>query len=156
MQLKALQECLTDWRPQQLGSALLTYPNVLTLSQETIRHKWRIVSQYAQKQQEQQQQEQPPQAIGLRLFERSAERYALLEYIMMQQQQHQHDANTSNQGMKSSSDGETPSSHVPRMKIVLWTRKHLYERLLQEHHPGFRQWYKQRQQAAKKQGQQPE
>jgi hypothetical protein len=42
--LQALQECLPDWSPQQLGAALLSYPSVLTCSQETIRHKWRIAS----------------------------------------------------------------------------------------------------------------
>jgi hypothetical protein len=42
------------------------------------------------------------------------------------------------------------------MMTVLNTRKQLFERLLQEHYPGFRQWYKQRQQAAKRQGQQQE
>jgi hypothetical protein len=177
--LEVLQECLPDWTPQQLGAQLLTYVSVLTRSPETIRHKWRIVSKYrdmcmlgAQKQQEQQQQQgQQHQAMGLSLFRWSAERYALLEYIMMQQLQHQEQqqstvivnstatgssVSNSSQGMKSSSNDGAHSSHIPPMLTVLHSRKRTFERLLQEHYPGFQQWYKQRQQAVKGQGQQAE
>jgi hypothetical protein len=177
VRLEALQECLTDWSPQQLGAALLTYPSVLTRSPETIRHKWRIASQYrdmymlgTRQQQEQQQQEQPRPATELSLFQWTTERFALLEYMMLQQQQQQQQSNAivnstgssvSNSrrrrhGLISSSDNGAHSSHVPPMLIVLQGRKHTIDRLLQEHYPDFRQWYKQRQQAAKKQGQQPE
>jgi hypothetical protein len=170
--LIALQECLPAWTPQQLGSALLTYPTVLMSSPNTIRHKWRIASQYRDmymlgtlQQKDQQQQEQPHQPSALSLFVCSAERYALLEYIMMQQQQQQQqqqqsiinssDSTGSNNSQGSQSDGGAHSSHAAPLLIVLQTRKHHFERLLQEHYPGFRQWHKQRQQAAKRQGQQP-
>jgi hypothetical protein len=183
LRLKALQECLTDWSPQQLGAALLTYPNVLTYSPETIRQKRRIVTQYRnmymlgtqkqqgqQQQQQQQQQEQPPVTSELALFQWPAERYALLEYIMMQQQQQQQQqqpnsrvnstgssVSNSSGGFESCEDGGAAhSGHVPPTLTVLYTRKHLFDRLLQEHYPDFRQWHQQRQQAAKKQGQQPE
>jgi hypothetical protein len=99
LRLEALQECLPDWSPQQLGAAVLTYPTVLMRSPDTIRHKWRIVSQYrdmymlgTQKQQEQ----QPPQASELALFQFTAERYAALEYILLQQQQQQQSKSTVN------------------------------------------------------------
>jgi hypothetical protein len=78
MRLEALQECLPDCSPQQLGAALLKYASLLNLSPATIRYKWRIASQYRdmymlgtrqqQEQQQQQQQEQPPQASELGLF----------------------------------------------------------------------------------------
>jgi hypothetical protein len=177
VRLEALQECLPGWSPQQLGAALLTYATVLLSSPVTIRHKWHIASQYrgmfmldTEQQQQQQQQDQPHQANALSLLMCKAERYAALEYIMMQQQQQQQQqqqpklivtstggggANIS-QGVKSSSVGGAHSSHVPPIKIVLQTKEHLFERLVQEHYPGFRQWYKQRQQAEKRQGQQPE
>jgi hypothetical protein len=173
VRLKALQECLPDWTPQQLGAALLKYASVLLRSPDTIRHKWRTASQYrdlymlrTQKEQQQQQPEQPPQASKLGLFIRAAERYAALEYIMMQQQQQQHHSepvvdstgstvSSSSQGLISSSNDEAHSSYVPPMLIVLTTSKLRFDRLLQEHYPGFRQWHKQRQQAVEKQGQQP-
>jgi hypothetical protein len=179
--LEVLQDCLPDLTPQQLGAALIPYSSVLGRSPETIRYKWGVVTQYrdmfmlvTRQQQEQQQQEQPQQASELRLLERTAERYALLEYIMMQQQQQQQEqqlsklvvnstgsnVSDSSQGVMNSSDGGAHSSHMPPMLKVLQCRKHLFERLLQEHYPGFRQWYKQRQQqqqqAVKRQGLQPE
>jgi uncharacterized Zn-finger protein len=176
VRLEALQECLPDWSPQQLGAALLSYPTVLMRSPETIRYKWRIASQYShmymlgtrqqqEQEQQQQQQQQPHQASVLGLFKAAAERYALLEYIMMQQQQQQQSelslnstgssGSNSSHGLESSSDDEEYSSHVPPMRQVLQTNKRLYERLLQEHYPDFRQWHMQRQQAAKQQEQQP-
>jgi hypothetical protein len=118
------------------------------------------------KQQGQQQQEQPSQASELGMFYRSAERFAVLEYIMMQQQQPllsdlvvsstRSTVSNSSQGLESSSDGGERSSYVPPVMFVLQARKHLFERLLEERYPDFRQWYKQRQQTAKRQGQQPE
>jgi hypothetical protein len=120
------------------------------------------------RQQEQQQQEQPPQASELGLFMRVAERYAVLEYVLTEQQQQQQlqsslsinstgsSVSNSSQGLSSSSDGGAHSSYMPPMMTVLRTSKRLLEPLLQEHCPGFWQWYTQRQQAVKKQGQQPE
>jgi hypothetical protein len=162
VRLKVLQECLPDWSPQQLGAALLTYPTVLERSPETIRYKWRIASQYrdmymlgtGKQQEQQQQQEQPQQSTVLSMFLYLAERYAVLEYVMMQQQQRSHlilkstgsSVSNSSQGMNSSSDGDSNSRHVPPMMTVLTTRKRLYERLLEERYPCFRQWHKQQQQ----------
>jgi hypothetical protein len=182
LRLEALQECLPDLTAQQLGAALLIYPSVLGLNPETIRHKWRIVSQYkdmymrvsrqqqGQQQQQQQpppqqrQQEQPQNTAVLNMFQRSAERFALLEYVMMQQQQQAEvivhstrgSVSNSSKALSSSSDGDAYSIHVPPMMAVLNSRKHLFERLLQEHYPGFRQWHKQQQQqqAVKQTGQQ--
>jgi hypothetical protein len=173
VRLEVLQNCLHNWTPQQLGAELLIHPTVLQRSPETIRYKWRIASQYRdmymlgpqrlqEQQQQQQQQQQPSQASVLSLFRWPAERYALLEYIMMLQQQQQlplsigSSVSNSSQVSKSSNSGGAHSGHVPPMKKVLWTEKLHFERLLQEHYPGFRQWNKQRQQALKRQGQQPE
>jgi hypothetical protein len=179
--LEALQECLTDWSPQQLGAALLSYASVLTLSPKTIRDKWRIASQYRdmymlgtpmQQEQQQQEQEQPPQASELGLFKCPAERYAVLEYILTEQQQQQQQrqrklhlnvnstgssVSNSSQGLESSSDGgaHITGSYMPPMMTALRTSKRLLDPLLQQHYPGFWQWYKQRQQAAKTRGQQP-
>jgi hypothetical protein len=148
VRLEVLQECLPDWSPQQLGAALLTNAPVLHLSPETIRYKRRIASQYMDMLATRQQQEQPLQANELGLFKCSAERYAALEYIMMQQQQQCElivDSTTvsnSSPGMQINSDDAAHKTYMPPMRTLLRTAKHLYERLLQEHYPGFRQWYK--------------
>jgi hypothetical protein len=137
--LEALQECLPDWTPQQLGAALRRYAALLTLSPDTIRYKWRIASQYShmyvlgtrqqqeqQQEQEQQQQQQLNQASVLGLFKAAAERYALLIYTMMQQQQQQQQSESSlnstgssgsnsSQCLESSSDDEEHSVYMPPM-----------------------------------------
>jgi hypothetical protein len=164
--LAALQECLPDWSPRQLGAALVTYPTVLMRSPETIRYKWRIASQYSGtytlgplKQQEQ-QQGPPHRASVLGLFQCPAERYALLEYILQQQQAQSSlsstggSVSTSSLGLNSCSDGGAHSTHVPPMLTVLHSKKQPFERLLQERCRGFQQWNKQRQLAVKRQGQQ--
>jgi hypothetical protein len=141
LRLEALQECLPDWSPQHLGAALLPYANVLMRSPDTIRYNGRIASQYSdmytlglQKQQQEQQQGQPHRASVLGLFQCPAERYALLENILQQQQQSQSSfssagssVNISTQGSKSSSDGVAHSIHVPPMLKVLRGGKQPFE-----------------------------
>jgi hypothetical protein len=174
VRLAALEECLRDWSPQQLGAALLKYPNVLQRSPDTIRYKWHVAKSYRdmhmlctlqreQQPQQQQLQQQPQQAFELGILIRTKERFAMLEYIMEEQQQQEcaeeddssSSSSMSSSGVKSGSErGGGPARPMPPAVTVLTTPPRLFQRLVQEHYPGFWQWYKQRQQEEKKTKQQ--
>jgi hypothetical protein len=173
VRMSALEECLPDWTPQQLGAAVLIYHSVLTRSPDTIRYKWHVLSRYRdiympgtqqqeeQRQQQQQQQQQPYQSSELCIFTCTKERFAMLEYIM--EQQHVPDldkANFCSDGSSSSGDTSSVSPessvearcqapYMPPASIVLRRTPRLFKQLVQEHYPGFWLWYKQRQQQDK-------
>jgi hypothetical protein len=182
MRLAALEECLPGWSPQQLGAALLTYPSVLNFSPDSIRYKWRVLSQYRdmymlgnckqeeqrqqqqQQQRQQQDQQQPHQASELGIFIKTKERYAMLEYIMEQQQQHGragkaysgHPANStssrdsnSNAVASSSKQVDLQAPYMPPAITVLGMTAKRFTQLVLEHYPGFWLWYKQQQQEEK-------
>lgn len=80
----AIQECLPQWSKQQLGQGLMSYASVLTYSADTIRHKWAVVTAYAELHPASRQQldSQLHKAVILNLFTRQANRFQLLQYIM--------------------------------------------------------------------------
>lgn len=86
--LAAVQECLNDWTPQQLGQALVQYPSVLTYRPETLRHKWWVINAYANTHppswRQLQERRQLPAVCNF--FTRAMERIRLLEYVMVLQQ----------------------------------------------------------------------